>query len=155
VYEAFLILHSWLRWIVIILGLRAVVRAFIGASGRRPWQPADSAAGRWFTMSLDLQFLIGLVLYALLSPLTTRAFGDMAAAMRDPETRFWAVEHIGSMIVATVLAHIGRSRSMKVRGDRTKHLAAGLLFALAILVMLAATPWPFRAVARPWIRLPF
>ena len=36
-----LLLHSWLRWAVILLGLLATIRAIAGASARRPWAPFD------------------------------------------------------------------------------------------------------------------
>jgi hypothetical protein len=151
-YSAFLIVHSLLRWVVILFGLRAVVRALVGLATRRPWGPSDAAAGRFFAISLDVQLLIGLLLYALLSPITPLAFRNMGEAMRDPVLRFWAVEHIASMVIALVLAHIGKARTARLRGDRTKHLAALVFFTLALLVVLAAIPWPFRLVGRPWAR---
>jgi hypothetical protein len=75
-YTAVLALHSWLRWVVLLLGILAVVRGIAGASGRRRWTPADERAGLFFTIALDVQLLIGLLLYFVFSPITRAALGD-------------------------------------------------------------------------------
>ena len=110
-YELVLVAHSWLRWLVFLAALAAVARAMGGVSIRRPWTPVDDRAGMFMTASLDLQMLLGLVLYIFLSPVTKSAFVDMAAAMREAPIRFFAVEHPVGMIVAIALAHVGRARA--------------------------------------------
>ena len=49
---------------------------------------------------LDLQALLGLVLYFLFSPYTQRIFANFAAAMQDTNTSFYGVEHLLGMLVA-------------------------------------------------------
>ena len=63
-YEALLAVHSWLRWIVLLVGVYAFARAAAGRFSRRPWAPADEAASRWFVIAVDLQVVIGLLLGA-------------------------------------------------------------------------------------------
>src|SRR5512147_3277933 len=123
-YAAFLLIHSMLRWVVLALALVAIARAIGGVSGRRDWLKADQSIGAWFTGSLDLQLLLGLVLYIFLSPFTREAFGDFGAAMRNPPLRFFAVEHLIGMIVAVALAHIGRARTKKASEPAQRHKAA-------------------------------
>ena len=65
-YSLLLLVHSWLRWAVLAAGIAAVVR---GGAG-------EGNAGKWYTILLDTQMLIGLLLYFVLSPLTTAALGD-------------------------------------------------------------------------------
>jgi hypothetical protein len=152
-YLTLLTLHSLLRWVVIGLGFWAVLRAYAGASSKRAWAPADDSSGRWFTMSLDVQFLLGLVLYAGLSPITSQAFGDMGEAMRNPVVRFWTVEHAALMLLGIVLAHVGRARSRRPVSDAARHRTCAVFFALSLLAVLAAIPWPFMNVGRPLLRL--
>jgi hypothetical protein len=151
-YLITLLLHSWLRWFVLAAGVWAVVRAIAGVSSGRAWAPADDAAGRWWTIGLDVQLLIGLLLYGLLSPITTQAFGDMGEAMRNPVLRFWAVEHISLMLAAVVLAHIGRARTRRPIGDRARHRSAAIFYTLSLLAVLASIPWPFVDAGRPLLR---
>ena len=116
-YSATLLLHSWLRWAVILFGLIAIWRAIDGARSRRAWLPGDDRFCKIFLGVLDLQMLLGLLLYFVFSPLTKAALGDFAGAMKDPLMRFWAVEHVFGMIIGVALAHVGHVAG-QARGDR-------------------------------------
>jgi hypothetical protein len=151
-YDFLLFAHSWLRWIVLLAGLAALVRAVTGVSTRRPWTPLDDRGGMLFTAALDLQMLIGLVLYAFLSPVTQSAFVDMAAAMRAAPIRFFAVEHPVGMIVAIALAHVGRVRVRKAPDSESRHKQTLVFFGLALVVLLLSLPWPFGPGARSLFR---
>jgi hypothetical protein len=141
-YTALLVLHSWLRWVVVFGGIAALGGAVGGLTTRRDWQPADHARALIFMIALDVQFLVGLVLYAGLSPVTWEAFGDMGAAMRNPILRFYAVEHAVAMIAALALVHIGRARIKKAADGRARHRTAVVFFGLGLLLMLLMIPWP-------------
>jgi hypothetical protein len=144
-----LILHSLLRWAVLAFGLLAIVRALQGWFGARPWTSLDDRAGKYFVMAIDVQTLVGLVLYGGLSPITRAAFTDMGAAMKDALLRFYAVEHLSLMLVGLALVHVGRVRARKAPTDAARHRTAAIFFGLALLVILAAIPWPGRAIGRP------
>ena len=144
-----LVLHSLLRWAVLAFGLLALVRAFSGWSGRRPWTSLDDRAGKYFVLALDLQTLIGLVLYAGLSPMTRAAFSNMGAAMKDPLLRFFAVEHVTLMLIGVALVHVGRVRARKALTDQARHRAAAIFFLLGLLAIAMGIPWPGRVVGRP------
>jgi putative copper export protein len=151
-YSAALGVHSWIRWGVILLGLLAVVRAVAALGGRR-WTPADDRSGLLFTVALDLQFLVGIVLYFALSPLTKTAMQNMGAAMQSSAIRYWVVEHPFGMLIALVLAHVGRARVRRVPEPK-KARTALIFFALALLLILGLTPWPHMPGDRPLFRLP-
>ena len=151
-YGLALTLHSWIRWFVLLMGLVAVLRALAGWFGRRRWEAADDQAGLLFTISMDVQMLVGLLLYFVLSPFTTVALRSMGTAMREPALRFWAVEHVTLMLIALVLAHVGRVRVRGVSDPRTKHFRAMLFFGLALIAVLMAIPWPGMANGRPLLR---
>lgn len=149
-YSATLVLHSWLRWAVVLLGIFAVMRALAAARSRR-WTSADDRAGMLFTMVFDLQFLAGLLLYFALSPITKAALQHMDAAMRTAALRYWAVEHPSAMLVALALAHAGRV-VVRRAAEAKKGRMALIFFALALLVTLAMTPWPNTPGDRPLFR---
>jgi hypothetical protein len=151
-YSATLVVHSLLRWLVLAAGLTAVFRAFGGSRSERPWDSADNLAGLWFIIALDLQLLLGLLLYARLSPITQIAFLDFAGAMRNPTLRFWAVEHGVGVLVAVVLAHVGRVRVRRAATDAQRHSRASLFFAIALLAIIASIPWPGLPYGRPLFR---
>src|SRR5438552_679276 len=104
-YSVALIVHSWLRWAVLIAGFLATAMALT--------TPVDAGRERrvdtWglvFMALVDLQMLLGLLLYLVLSPITTAILNDFGSAMRDRAARYWAVEHITLMLFAVVMAHV-------------------------------------------------
>jgi len=151
-YSPLLFLHSWLRWVVLLTGVVALVRAIAGMNGKRPWMPADAKPGLFFIISCDVQLLLGLALYLVFSPTVQAAFGNIGAAMRNPEYRFYVVEHSFGMIIAIALAHVGRVRSKKAKTDGAKFTGAAIFYGLALLIMLASIPWPGMAGGRPLLR---
>jgi hypothetical protein len=98
--------------------------------------------------TIDLQLLVGLILYFAVSPLTRMAFQNMAVAMKDHELRFFSVEHTTYMLIAVILAHVGAVMSRRAATDRAKYRAATIAYAISLLVMLAGIPW-----WRPLLRL--
>src|SRR5215471_673720 len=152
IYSSALWLHSLLRWAILVSGVAAWFLSISGASRRRPWTWKDEMWGTIFIITLDTQFLVGLGLYAFLSPFTTMAFHDFAGAMTNVNLRFWSVEHIAGMIVGIALAHIGRVKVKKASTDLRKHVTASIFFGLALVAIIGSIPWPGETVGRPLIR---
>jgi hypothetical protein len=151
-YSAFLLVHSLLRWVVVIAGLVVIARAITGITGRRDWRAGDAAGVRWFSIALDVQFLIGLLLYVWLSPFIRDAWADMGATMRNAPLRFFAVEHVTGMLIGIALAHVGKSKIGKAADAAQKHKLAVIFFSLAMVVILLSIPWPGMPGGRPLFR---
>ena len=153
-YDVALHAHSWLRWIALLVGLVAVARAFSGRSRRRPWTKGDDRLGASFTGLLDLQLLLGLVMYFALSPITKEGMRDMGAAMANTGLRFWTVEHPFGMFLAIAVAHIGRGRIRKTSDAVRRHRTALVFFTIALILIVISIPWPGRAIiGRPLFRM--
>ncbi|ADV67785.1 hypothetical protein [Deinococcus maricopensis] len=140
-YEFFLTAHNWLRWAVLLAGLYAFARALSGMGGAKPFTRQDRTAGSLFTGLMDLQLLIGLILYFALSPITKLALANFGAAMKVQEQRFFAVEHLLAMIVAVVFAHLGTALSKRQDTARAQFRTQALWYGLSLVAMLAMIPW--------------
>jgi len=151
-YSSALWLHSILRWAVLLTGAIAWFRAVGAGTAKRRWTPKDDLWGFLFTTSLDIQMLVGLVLYFILSPFTKIAFQDFGGAMADSSLRFWAVEHLIGMIIGIALAHVGRVKIRKAGNDARRHRLAMIYFGLALVAICASIPWPGLPVGRPLFR---
>ena len=151
-YSSALWLHSLLRWAVLLTGAIAWFRSIGGGTAKRPWTAKDELWGFLFTVSLDIQLLVGLVLYFILSPLMKIAFQDFGGAMANSSLRFWAVEHIAGMIIGIALAHVGRVKIRKAANDARRHRLAMIYFGLALVAICASIPWPGLPVGRPLFR---
>src|SRR5687767_13996904 len=150
-FDVILLLHSWLRWPALIAGIVATGAAF----NSRPIGTEKTAADRWggiFVGLLDLQFLLGLLLYFVLSPTTAAIRQDFGAAMRDPVARFWAVEHLTLMLVAVIVVHVGRVLARKAATPGAKRTRMLVCFGIATLAIIAAIPWPGIRAGRPLFR---
>lgn len=152
-YLSVLAFHNLIRWLVLVAGVIAVVWAITGWAGKRAWGTQDKRIGLLFTVALDVQILLGLLLYGVFSPITTHAFANFGAAMGDATLRFWLVEHLSIMLVAAGLAHTGRALSKKATSHQASHQRAALFFGLALAAIVAGIPW-FRSLLPQFLGLP-
>ena len=147
VYMILLILHSWLRWVVLIVGAGAVVSA-----SRAEPRPADRGSLA-FTIALDLQVTVGLVLYLVVSPLGLPLLRSAGEVMHQAQLRFWAIEHPVGMLTALVLAHVFRvlARRAPTEEGRRRRLLWGSV--LPLVIILITVPWPAMQYGRPLFRM--
>ena len=140
-YSAVLSIHNIIRWIALILGILAAVRAYLGWFGNREWTVKDRKIGSYFTIAMDVQLLLGLLLYIFLSPTTRTAFQDFGAAMQVGDLRYFALEHPFFMVLAVVFAHLGSILSRKAEQTNAKFRRAAIWFSLSVLAVLLGMPW--------------
>jgi hypothetical protein len=152
-YSFFLSFHNILRWAVLVMLVVTVVRMFAGWLGKKEWSRRDEMLAAMLPGLLDLQLLVGGILYFFVSPLTRQALSNFSAAMADSALRFFAIDHASTMLVGVILAHVFRVLSKKSPLAAGKFRWAAIGFGLALLLILLAIPWPFSSVARPWLRL--
>lgn len=94
----------------------------------------------FFSVALDMQLLLGVVL-AFISPLLQNALFGLRVAMEAPYLRFFLVEHLPLMLIAIVLVHVGSGLARSAADDRMKHRRAALMYTLAVLAVVVAIPW--------------
>ena len=138
-------LHSVLRWTLLIVLVFAIVRALMGMLRKDTFGRTDDRAGLVLTIFADFQLLLGLVLWVFgnMGLKNIQAFG-MATVMKNSFARFFAVEHITMMLLAVVLIHVGRALSKRGASDAARHKKAFWFYLIALLMIFAAIPWPFR-----------
>ena len=107
-----------------------------------------NGAGKTTTLKL----LLGLLLYFVWNPTVASALADFGAAMKNAPLRYFAVEHAATMLLAIVIAHVGRARSRRKEG-RARYRSVLITTALWLLLTLAAIPWPGLDIARPLFRM--
>ena len=133
-------LHNVLRWVILITLILSIYKLYTKQDALK--------TSKILLISSHTTLLIGLYQYF------TGAVGikmiqamSMAEAMKNAATRFWAVEHIFSMILAIIfitIGHIGYKKSQNA--SRAK-----VLYVVALLLIVLAMPWPFKeGVGRPW-----
>lgn len=140
-YALFLSIHNILRWVVLIVLILAFVNALLGLIQKRNWNSTDRKLGLFAGIGIDLQLLVGLLLYFVFSPITTTSFSNFGAAMGASDRRFFLVEHSSLMLLALIFVHLGSVLARKATDDQKKHRQAAIWFGLTLLVVLLGTPW--------------
>jgi hypothetical protein len=149
-YQALLYVHNIGRWILLILLLVALFKSLAGMAGNKPYTNGDKKVGLFLMIVAHTMLLIGLYQW-IAGPWGLHNIQNlgMGAVMKDKVSRFWAVEHFAGMLIGIILITIGRGVGKKNLPNRTKHSRAFWLFLIALIVIFASVPWPFRDVARP------
>lgn len=138
-HAALLHTHNLLRWVVLVAGVYAIMKAVAGLSGDRPYAAARRATAM-FMGSVHLNLLLGLLLFVF-SPIVKAAMYDMAVTMADKDMRFIIAEHPTFMVLAAVLVTIGSIVSKGRPTDQARHRAAAIFMSITMLLILAGIPW--------------
>lgn len=138
-HAALLHTHNLLRWVVLLAGVYAIVKAVSGLSGDKPYA-ATRRATAMFMGSVHLNLLLGLLLF-LFSPTVKAAMRDMAVTMADKNQRFIIAEHPTLMVIAAILVTFGSIYSKGRATDQARHKAAAILMTITFVVILAGIPW--------------
>jgi hypothetical protein len=132
-------LHNLLRWVILVAMVLAIVQLLLKKDALK--------ASKVLLISAHTTLLLGLYQY-FFGPVGfffIKTMG-MAEAMKDKVVRFWALEHIFSMLIAIILITIGHIKYKKGGAQKTTLI----LYIIALLLIFAAIPWPFRGeIARP------
>ena len=112
-YNVLLHLHSVGRWIVLVLLLIAIFNSAV--AGNRPFIKSDNRTGLLLTIFADLMLLIGIALW-FMSPrwgYTTIQERGMADVMGDATARFYVIEHLTGMLIATYRQKLHTTRAYR------------------------------------------
>ena len=132
-------LHNFLRWVVLIAIFVAIVQLLLKKDALKVSKILLISAHSTLVLGL-YQYFFGKIGFVFIKTM------GMAAVMKDSVARFWAVEHIFSMLLAITLITIGHVKYKKGGAPKTTLI----LYIIALLLIFGAIPWPFRAaIARP------
>ena len=137
--------HSGLRWVVLALLLVAIVNALSKWRGGKQFADGDRKIALFTMISAHVQLILGLILY-FISP----AVQFNSATMSDKVLRFYSVEHLTIMILAIAVITIGYSQAKKKLEAAQKFRSTCTYYLIALLLILAGIPWPFRFPGAGW-----
>jgi hypothetical protein len=144
-------LHNFLRWVILILLVLSIIKAYTGWQQKKVFTAADRKVWLFTLIAAHITLLIGLYQWAY------GRYGFMVTKMQAGETvmknkfyRFFWVEHPTGMILSVILITLGYGMAKKAVADQVKFKKAFWYFFIALLVILVTVPWPFREiVGRP------
>lgn len=150
-YYIFLFLHSSIRWFVLASLLYALYIAGRGLLQKEPFSAHANTVRQWTVTIAHLQLLIGMVVY-IQGPFSfLHPFDGSYTILSDQ--LFFRYIHVFMMILAVVLITIGSAKTKRIADSSQKYQTMLCWFAVALVVLLLAIPWPFSPLAqRPYLR---
>jgi hypothetical protein len=154
-YKGILLLHSFLRWVIVVLAIVSIYKSYLGMRGGKVFSASDKKVGLFLMIAAHTTLLVGFYLW-FAGPWGLMNIGNLGfgAVMKDAYSRFFAVEHTTGMLIAIVLITIGRGASKRNITDAAKFKRTFWFILVALIIILATVPWPFRAVigtGRHWL----
>ena len=107
-------LHSLVRWVIIVVALIAIIKFTISWAGTGAFKGMDRGLASGFSGLMDLQVLLGLV-YFIWNGIAVTGFP------------LYRIEHMITMIIATGLSHVSA---------RLKNLNDKLRFQYSLFIIL-------------------
>jgi hypothetical protein len=134
-------LHNILRWVILILLLVVMFQAFAK-------KEAIKKTSLFLLISAHVMLLIGLyqVIFGRFG--YTKGLPEGVSMMKNTFYRFYWLEHPLLMIIAIILITIARGKAKVLN-----YKAVSWLLVIALILILAAIPWPFRTggIGRPYL----
>ena len=118
--DTLLTIHGELRWLVAIVAVVVIIKFLIGWLGQRQYKPLDRTLLTIYTILLDINVLLGLVLILFYGGLT------------PPR-----IEHMTTMLLAVIAAHM-TALWRKSDDSAKKYRNQLLMVALSLVLVLFA-----------------
>jgi hypothetical protein len=125
-------LHTILRWIILLLLLVTLYQAFSKKEGIRK-------TSLWLMINSHIMLAIGLYQVIAGRYGIIKGLPEGISLMKDTFYRFYWIEHPLAMIVAIVLITLARGKAKSLN-----YKTAGWQLLVALILILASIPWPFR-----------
>ncbi len=125
-------IHSYWRWLALLLILAVIVLGVMAATGSRRWDSSSDRIVFFYTLALDIQVVIGLVVWLLQQRWTTSSL-------------YLSWLHPLLMLVAVGVAHVARARGRKAKTSQDKGRQVALFTFLSLVIIVIAIPfsaWP-------------
>lgn len=133
-------LHNFLRWVILILLVVAIYQAFTKKEGLKK-------SSLWLMIASHVMLVIGIYQLVWGRFGISKGLPQGVELMKDSFYRFFWVEHPALMVLAIAVITVARGKAKVLN-----YKAASWLLLVALIFLLVAIPWPFRAVGegRAW-----
>lgn len=136
-----LVIHSWIRWLLLLVALIAVVKYVIGLVQNSAYDGMARGLMAAFSGLMDLNVVVGVIQLIV-------GWGAFAAAAGGFPRR--PIEHLTVMLIATVTAHLPGRWKDKPDGLRYRNGLIVIMVVIVLIVLgistLQGSRWVFRGL---------
>ena len=151
-YSTLLVLHSFVRWLVVLSLLVALVRGYQGWFRADVFRKTDYRLRHLTATFAHIQLMIGFLLY-FQSPLVAIFRSTDSQSEVPLDIPFFGWMHISLMTLAIVVITVGSALAKRQPSDLAKFRTMAIWFSIGLLIICIAIPWPFSPlINRPYLR---
>jgi len=130
-------LHTVISITFAVIAIWLVIRSVRGIRYKIPYIALDKYLAYGFIITLYLQLIFGLILFANPGTSVSENTG-VEGALKLASKRFWPIEHIVLMLFALLIANLGLIFSNNTKTDKDKHMKI-LIYYMITLIMIAVS----------------
>ena len=135
------ILHSYWAYLVLIVLIYSLVKAFFGYVLKKQYTPKMFQIALLTLIATHIQFLIAVILYFTSNRFLLWSELGMSEVMKTPIHRLYLVEHPFINILAIAIITIGYSKHKKERLSNFKYKTLSITYFIALVLLLSRIPW--------------
>ncbi|MEI6680022.1 MAG: hypothetical protein WCL21_15515 [Mariniphaga sp.] len=129
-------LHTLISITFSIVALWLVIRSIRGIRMGTAYRALDKYLSYSFIITLYLQLIFGLILYANPSSAGENKYTGIEDALKLASKRFWPIEHIVLMLFALMIANLGLIVSAQTNIDKEKHRKILIYYVVALMMII-------------------
>ena len=141
-YGYLLVLHSYMRWLVVILLVGALIFSFIMKKKQTIYTIKHYKAFNFIKHCFNIQFIIGIVLL-IQSPLVRIFWKQIAQAVKWREIRFFGLEHPFMMILSIALLNFCTHKSKTKLNTTQGFVYLFTVYCIILFLLFVSVPWSF------------
>lgn len=135
-------LHNLLRWVILILLLLSIVKAYRAKSNPDLYPAGKQPIWLYTLIASHITLLLGLYQWGWgRYGYFTASIPEGTSIMKDKFYRFFLLEHPVSMILAILLVTLAYGA-----GKRGDYRRVFLFYVVALIIILVNIPWPYREI---------
>jgi hypothetical protein len=151
-YSYLLIIHSYLRWLVLASILIGLLFIIIKRSKKAIYTTKDYQLFKVIKNVFNLQFLVGILLLTQ-SPMVKAFWSEVSQAVKWREIRFFGLEHPFMMILGVLLLNIFTDKTKEKIGTNNAFNYLFVSYLIILFILFVSIPWSFSPfTARPNLR---
>jgi len=131
-------IHTIISVTFTIIAIWLLIRSVRGIIKGNAYTGLDKYLSYGFIITLYLQLIFGLILFANPESTAGNEYGGVEGALKLASKRFWPIEHIVLMLFALLIANLGLIFSNQSQIDREKHKKILVYYVIA-LIMIAVS----------------
>ena len=151
-YGYLLIIHSYLRWIVVGFLLFGLIFIILKKSKKAIYTTKDYQLFKAIKNVFNLQFLVGFLLLTQ-SPMVKAFWSQVGQAVKWREIRFFGLEHPFMMILGVLLLNVFTHKTIDKIGTANFFNYLLVRYLIILFILFVSVPWSFSPfTARPNFR---